>query len=72
MGSVIDFGHKVKELSRLVRNLNNSNDELSRSFAITQAQSMLDEYKYDLCNMNDSYNVSQFCQALLALLYKLE
>lgn len=71
MGRIIDFDRKVKELSCLVRNLNNSNDELSRSLAITKSQLMLDEYKYDMHRM-DEYSVSQFCTTLLALLFKLE
>lgn len=71
MGMIIDFSRKVKEFSCLVRNLNNSNDELSRSLAITQAELMLDEYKYDIHRL-DEYSVSQFSQTLLALLSKLE
>ena len=71
MGRIIDFDRKLKELSCLVRNLNNSNDELSRSLAITQAELMLDEYNYDMHRL-DEYSASQFCKALLALLSKLE
>lgn len=71
MAQIIDFSYKLKELGKLVRNLNNSNDALSRSLAITQAELMLDEYKYSL-NRLDEYSTSQFCQALLALLSKLE
>lgn len=71
MGRIIDFEYKLKELSHLVRNLNNSNDELSRSLAINHAQSMLDEYKYDIHKIDD-YGSSQFCQTLIALLNKLE
>ena len=71
MGRIIDFDHKLKELSCLVRNLNNSNESVSRSLAISKAQIMLDEYKYDICNL-DSYSSSQFCMALLVLLSKLE
>lgn len=71
MGMIIDFSHKLKEFSCLVRNLNNSNDELSRSLAIAKAQTILDEYKYDICHL-DEYSTSQFCTALIALLDKLE
>lgn len=71
MGHIIDFDHKLKELSCLVRNLNNSNDELSRSLAIAKAQAILNEYKYDIRNL-DEYSTSQFCCALIALLNKLE
>ena len=71
MGRIIDFDHKLKELSCLVRNLNNSNDAVSRSLAITCAQRMLGEYKNDIHNL-DSYSSSQFCMTLLVLLSKLE
>lgn len=71
MGSIIDFDHKLKELSCLVRNLNNSNDDLSRALAITKAQIILSEYRHDIHNL-DSYSTSQFCTALIALLNKLE
>lgn len=71
MGSILDFSHKLKELQMLVRNLNNSNDELSRALAITKAQIILSEYRYDI-NKLDGYSTSQFCTALIALLNKLE
>ena len=71
MGRAIDFSSRVKELSYFVRNLYKSNDELSRSLAITKAQLMLDDYKYDIHGLNE-YDVSQFCKELLSLLYTLE
>lgn len=71
MGMIIDFSRKVKEFSCLVRNLNNSNDELSRSLAIAKAQTILDEYKYDMRHL-DEYSTSQFYQGMIVLLNKLE
>lgn len=71
MGNIIEFSHKLKELSSLVRDLNNSNDELSRALAITKAQIILSEYKYDMHRL-DEYSASQFCATLIALLNKLE
>lgn len=71
MGNIIEFNHRLKELSCLVRDLNHSNDEVSRSLAITKAQLMLNEYNYDIRNI-DAFSVSQFCRSLIALLDKLE
>ena len=59
MSGVIDFDSQVKELSQLVRNLNNKNDEVSRAFAINKAQIILCQYKYDMHKI-DSYAISQF------------
>ena len=71
MGRIIDFDYRVKELSHRVRNLNNSNDELSRSLAITKAQILLSDYKYDIHNI-DEHSVSHFFTVLIALLSKLD
>ena len=71
MGMIIDFSWKVKEFSCLVRNLNNSNDELSRSLAIAKAQAILNEYKHDICHL-DEYSTSEFYHGLIVLLSKLE
>lgn len=71
MGRIIEFDRKVKELFYRVRTLNNSNDDLSRSLAITKAQIILSEYAYDMHNMNE-HSVSQFCKVLITLLSKLD